>query len=153
MTQHNALQLLVEVSESAADRAAQQLAKTNRDLDQARERLALLSRFQGEYQTRFAQALAAGTDADSIANYRAFLAQLSRAIDEQCRIVAQFDAARGVSERDWRQKQHRVKSFELLVQRAQAAQAQAAARNEQRQTDERAVGLWQRRRTEQSASR
>jgi flagellar protein FliJ len=148
MTQNNSMQLLVEVSGLAADRAALQLANANRDLDQARGRLELLARFQSEYQTRFAQALSAGTDANSIANYRAFLAQLNRAIEEQRRIVAQFDASRGLSERDWRSKQHRVKSFELLVQRAQAEQAQIAARSEQRQTDERAMGLWQRRRKE-----
>jgi flagellar protein FliJ len=146
MTQNNSMQLLVEISGLAADRAAQGLASANRELDQARGRLELLSRFQGEYQTRFAQALTAGTDVNAIANYRAFLAQLGRAVEEQRRIVAQFDASRGVSERDWRSKQHRVKSFELLVQRAQAEQAQVAARSEQRQTDERAMGLWQRQR-------
>jgi flagellar FliJ protein len=147
----NALKLLVQVSETAAERAAQQLAKANRDLERARERLTLLSRFQSEYQARFTQAMADGIDANSIGNYRAFLAQLGRAIEEQCRVVAQVDAVRGVAERDWRQKQHRVKSYEVLIERAQAEQARAAARSEQRQTDERAAGLWQRRQTEQSA--
>jgi flagellar export protein FliJ len=145
MKQPNALQLMVEVSETAAERAAQQLASANRELDQARSRLSLLERFHGEYQSRFTQALAAGTYASLIANYRAFLAQLSRAIEEQQRVVAQFDLSRGKRELDWRKQQHRVKSFELLVQRAEAERAQIAARSEQNQTDERAIGLWQRR--------
>ena len=144
MKQPDSLQLMVEVSETAAERAAQQLASANRELDQARNRLGLLVRFQGEYQSRFAQALSAGTYANLIANYRAFLAQLNRAIEEQERVVAQFDVSRGTRERDWRHRQHRVKSFELLVQRAAAERAQAAARKEQYQTDERAIGLWQR---------
>lgn len=149
MKQPNSLQLMVEVSETAAERAAQQLASANRELDQARNRLSVLTRFQGEYQARFAQALSAGTYASLIANYRAFLAQLNRAIEEQQRVVAQFDLSRGTRERDWRQQQHRVKSFELLVQRAEAERAQAAARKDQNQTDERAIGLWQRRQKEQ----
>ncbi len=144
MKQPSSLDLLVNVSETAADRAAQQLACANRDLDQARKRLDVLERFQIEYESRFAEALAAGTYASLIANYRTFLAQLGRAIEEQQRVVAQCDMSRGVRERDWRQQKHRVKSFEVLMQRSQAELAQAAARKEQYQTDERAISLWQR---------
>jgi flagellar FliJ protein len=127
---------LTELATRRRDEQAQYLGEATRERDEARRRLELLLSYRTDYQARLAQAGSRGIDREGLANYRAFLAQLERAIAQQQALVdgaeRKVEGARSL----WASERRRVESFRTLDQRHLTAVARQDARREQKNADE-----------------
>jgi len=136
MKKSSRLQPVVQVAENREQMAAQALGNAQLGLAASEQRLNELKRYREEYVRRFHDAGAIGMGANKLEDFRKFLANLSQAIDQQVRVVAQ--AARGVEDkrRHWLSSRSKTQILDTVVSRYQAEEQRQADRKEQRELDE-----------------
>lgn len=130
------LQPLLDLSNLRLDEAARQLGKLIAGEQEASERLALLTQYRDEYQTRFLAAAGNGLGPDAWRNYQYFLGRLDQAVDQARTMVAASKQHTATGQKNWLDKRGKVKAFDTLAQRHQLRMAYADARIEQKQSDE-----------------
>jgi len=118
------------------DTLGQRLAEAATVRDAARQKLEMLIDYRREYDGRLAQNTNHGIDAQKLRSYRAFLANLERAIEQQTEALCAAQARVAQAQELWRDEQRQVDSFRILDQRQQAEIARSAGRIEQKITDE-----------------
>jgi flagellar FliJ protein len=127
---------LKELAEKKRDAHAQRLGALTRELDEARQRLAMLVGYRTEYQSRLSEASTQGIDLTRLRNYQAFLAQLERAIAQQDDIVAKAEQSVQGAKAQWTSERQRVESFNALDERHHTSLARHEQRRAQKLTDE-----------------
>lgn len=129
---------VVRVAENREQQAARALGAAQGRLAQAQQQLAELQHYRDDYRQRFQQAGATGMGAAQLADYQQFLHKLGLAIEQQSQQVAQ--ARREVETRrtQWFTSRGKVRMLDTVVARYRAIEEQQAARQEQREQDERA---------------
>jgi len=133
------LQSLLDLSNMRLDEATRLLGRLIAGEQEASQRLALLIQYRDEYQARFLEAAGSGLGPEAWRNYQLFLGRLDQAIDQARDMVAASKQRTAAGQQHWRDQQGRVKAFDTLAQRHQARVAYAAARSEQKQSDEHAA--------------
>ena len=121
------------------DQSAQKLKSAlTRRVDAQRKLDALLS-YRDDYVVKLDDAQRKGIGADGLRNYRAFLANLDRAIDQQSALMATMQTDVGFAQTDWQHTQCRVNSLQTIdARRAEVVEAREA-RRDQKLTDEYAL--------------
>jgi flagellar FliJ protein len=127
---------LKELAEKKRDAHAQRLGALTRELDEARQRLAMLVGYRTDYQSRLSEASTQGIDLTRLRNYQAFLAQLERAIAQQDDIVAKAEQSVHGAKAQWTSERQRVESFNALDERHHISLARHEQRRAQKLTDE-----------------
>ena len=125
--------------ERALDRrniVGQRLAEAATLRDAARQKLDMLLDYRQDYDGRLAQSAVAGIDVEKLRSYRAFLANLERAIEQQTDALAAAQEPVTGAQAQWRDEQRQVDAFRLLDRRHQVERARIAGRIEQKLTDE-----------------
>ncbi|MEO8849040.1 MAG: flagellar export protein FliJ [Casimicrobiaceae bacterium] len=118
------------------DHSAQKLKSAlTRRVDAQRKLDALLS-YRDDYVTKLDAAQRNGIGADGLRNYRAFLANLERAIEQQTALMATMQTDVGFAQTDWQHTQQRVDSLRTIDARRSQVVAEGDARREQKLTDE-----------------
>lgn len=133
------LQSLLDLSNMRLDEATRHLGRLIAGEQEATQRLALLIQYRDEYQSRFLEAAGSGLGPEAWRNYQLFLGRLDQAIDQARAMVAASKQRTAAGQQHWRDQQGKVKAFDTLAQRHQARVAYAAARSEQKQSDEHAA--------------
>lgn len=133
------LQSLLDLSNMRLNEATRLLGRLIAGEQEASQRLALLIQYRDEYQARFLEAAGSGLGPEAWRNYQLFLGRLDQAIDQARDMVAASKQRTAAGQQHWRDQQGRVKAFDTLAQRHQARVAYAAARSEQKQSDEHAA--------------
>lgn len=147
MTARSTMEALIRIAERKVDDAAQALALRNARERDARTKLQLLIDYREEYFLRLGSVAAAGIDQLQLLNYRAFLAKLEAAIDEQHRAIDDIRVTIAAAQAQWHAEQQRLKSYQVLAERRRRSAALLMSRREQREQDEYAAILFMRPRT------
>lgn len=138
MTKSERLQPIVKVSASRERVAARKLAEAMCRHREAEERLKELQRYRDEYEQLFQRDPHKGVGAEKLCDYRAFVAQLNKAIGYQQHKVneaaSSCDEARGA----WLATRTRCRALDKVVDHHRRAERQDESRREQRDTDEQA---------------
>jgi len=127
---------LKELASRRRDVHARRLGEVTRERDEARRRLDLLVSYRSDYQGRLAQAGSRGIDRAGLQNYRAFLAQLERAIVQQEALLEGAEDNVQKARSLWAGERRRVDSFQALDERHLSGIARNEARREQKMADE-----------------
>lgn len=138
------LQPLVDYTQSQTDDAAKRLALLKARWQAAEDKLQQLHFYRQEYQERLAQASRRGMSVTALLDYRAFLAKLETAIEQQKGEVArcQGDWERGKEE--WMAQRRKLKAYQTLERRHHAREAKREAKQEQKEQDESARHAFER---------
>ncbi|MDQ6620909.1 MAG: flagellar export protein FliJ [Pseudomonadota bacterium] len=129
-------QRLCGLARERRDACAQRLGETNAGARAAQEKLEMLLAYQRDYNGRMSDAGAGGIAAERLQNFRRFMQQLERAVEQQ-RAVAKLAQDRvDDAQLALRVAQRSVESFAVLVDRHRAATAVRERRDEQKQQDE-----------------
>ncbi len=130
---------LKPVQQVAANRemnAARTMGQARMHLVQEEAKLAQLKQYHQEYLERFQRVAAQGMSVTQLQEYRAFLAKLDAAIQQQQKVVDASQANHTTRKDDWRQKHTRTQALGKVVERYQREERKAADRSEQKLNDE-----------------
>jgi flagellar FliJ protein len=130
------LQPIRELAQRQSDDAAATLGRLRGAEHKTRQTLEALREYRDEYQARFEQALMNGISPGELNNYRAFLAKLDRAVEEQQSLVEQSEARSENGLQQWQAQSRKVKSFDVLAEREDEKHRKEESRQEQRILDE-----------------
>ena len=130
------LQTVLELMQTRADEATQQLARLIANERDARNKLAMLQQYRDEYATRFRQAAQNGLSPREWHNYQEFLNRLDEAIAAQSQTVAQQARNTANGQVHWQQQRKKLKAFDTLSERHQARENAREQRQDQKVQDE-----------------
>lgn len=133
------LQPLLDLSNLRLDEATRLLGKLIAGEQEASQRFEMLIQYRDEYQARFLAAAGNGLGPDTWRNYQHFLGRLDQAIEQAGAMVAASKQRTAAGQKNWLDKQGKVKAFDTLAQRHQARLLYAETRQEQKQSDEHAA--------------
>ncbi len=136
MKRSPALNLLIELERRKRDGEAGVAARARRDADTAGSTLQMLQGYRLDYDTRSPKQGAEVFHTAKVRVHEAFTGKLDLAIDQQAQLAQQLAALRTQREQALAERQRRLKAFETIQARREAAAQQQAQRNDQRQTDE-----------------
>lgn len=133
----SSLDLLTELAQKARDVAARTLAQQRQALKQTQQQLQTLQQYHREYRQSLQQKLFKdGMSPASLANYRAFLASLDRAMDRASQSLEKHQQDIAGSQLEWQVHWRRQHALQTLGQRRLEQALQQAGRREQRLNDE-----------------
>ena len=130
------LDTLIDLATDERDAAASALGRLQQARRASEQKLQALVDYRAEYQRRFDDAMANGMSMSSLQNYQRFVASLEQAIDHQRRALDTSERHVETGNSNWRARQRRLNSFDVLATRRRDAAAKTEAKREQRQTDE-----------------
>ena len=104
MTRPFPLQTVLELMQTRADEATQQLARLIASERDAKSKLDLLQQYRDEYATRFREAAQNGMTRIQWQNYQEFLNRLDEAISQQHQNVAQQERNTATGQMNWQQQ-------------------------------------------------
>jgi len=137
MKRSQRLEPVVKVAQNREQQAARALGDSQQALSQAEQRLDELKNYREEYVRRFHASGAAGMSAVQMGDYRLFLSNLSRAIEQQVELVQQAVAAVEQQRQQWFSRRGKVKMLGNVVSRFQTDERRVVDRKEQLEQDER----------------
>lgn len=133
------LKPLLDLANTRMDEAARKLGELISGEHECARKLELLENYRAEYQQRFEEAARNGIGPDAWRNFSAFLARIDEAIAAQRTAVERSRQATAGGQQAWLNQRNKVKAFDTLSQRHQAAQTKREQRDEQRQSDDHAA--------------
>ena len=130
------LQPIRDLAQRRSDDAAAALGRLRGQEHKTRQTLETLQGYRDEYRARFEQAQMNGISPGELNNYRAFLAKLDQAVEEQQSLVEQSTTRSQSGLQQWQTQSRKLKSFEVLAAREHDEQRRDVARQEQRVLDD-----------------
>jgi len=130
------LDRLKQLAEAHRETQARQLALLVTRRDEAKQKLKLLEDYLRDYQRRLTDATRSGINGEGLRNYRQFMTQLERAIEQQSGMTDLAERSVAEAQREWASHQRRVDSFQTLTDRRASAKAVVDTRRAQKQQDE-----------------
>jgi flagellar FliJ protein len=130
------LDTLIDLATDERDAAAVALGRLQQAHQVSEQKLEALISYRSEYQRRLDEALAAGMSMQTLQNYQRFVASLEQAIEQQRQALGHSERRVESGSDDWRARQRRLRSFDVLATRRRESAQKIEARREQRQTDE-----------------
>ncbi len=127
---------LKQLAEQKRDDHARTLGRLIGSRNEAHDKLKLLLDYRRDYLNRLDDATHAGIDGEGLRNFRTFLAQLERAIEQQTDAMTEAQQRVQAAQIAWRDESRRVDSYQTLDDRRAQASARAEARVAQKLTDE-----------------
>lgn len=136
MTKPFSLQAVLDLMQSRADEATQQLARLIAAEQDAKAKLDLLSEYREEYARRFQATAQQGMSPLQWKNFQDFLNRLDDAIGQQRLVVAHSSSNTAAGQDHWREQRIRLKAIDTLSVRHRSAELSLELRREQKLTDE-----------------
>lgn len=133
------LQTILELMQSRADEATQNLARLIANERDAKAKLEMLQQYRDEYAARFQQAAQSGINQRDWHNYQQFLNRLDDAIDTQRNAVAAQAQKTVAGQLQWQQQRKKLKAFDTLSERHHSAENAREIKREQKMQDEFAI--------------
>lgn len=130
------LQPLLEHARHRLEAAERLMRMLKRKEDAAAARLIELQNYLAEYRQRLTATSQGGMDILRFRDFHGFIAKLENAIRHQEKEVANLNARWNQAREQWFELRRRVKSFEVLAERAHNEYLRNESRREQRQLDE-----------------
>ena len=137
MKRSRRLQPVARLAENHEQQAARALGDAQTQLTQAEQRLGELQSYREEYERRFQQMGSSGMGSLQMADYRQFLHNLSKAIEQQEVIVQQAMNLVVQRKQHWFAKRGNTQMLDNVVQRYESMEQREDDRKSQREQDER----------------
>ncbi|MCU7852079.1 MAG: flagellar export protein FliJ [Candidatus Thiodiazotropha sp. (ex Monitilora ramsayi)] len=136
MSPSKRLKPVQQVAASKERNAARTMGQARKHLAQQEAKLQQLKAYHQEYLERFQQSASQGISATQLQEYRAFLAKLDGAIQQQEKVVAESAVNHSSRKDNWKQKRTRTQALGKVVDRYRKEEQKTADRNEQKESDE-----------------
>jgi len=136
MSHTTALDTLLELSTREADAAAESLGKANAQRADAQQRLDMLRQLRDEYAQKLQDHTRDGLSIASYRNFIGFMEKIDLAIAGQQDIEATARARAERAQQAWQECRKECKTWERLLERAQAVVNARAARADRKLMDE-----------------
>jgi len=133
------LQVVERVADEHERRRAQSLATSERRVSECESKLKELEGYQANYARDFNALAARGIGGARLREFQGFLARLEEAVRQQRDVLSRARVERDAERRSWQQAAQRAEIVGQVVKRRQGEERLAADRQEQRETDERAL--------------
>ena len=130
------LKVVQDLAIKASDDAAVALGRLNAEVAKQEQNLEMLLQYREEYRARVRGTVNQDVHTAAWMNLQQFLGKLDEAIEQQRSAVVVAKAAVARGQTDWQAKQVKVKAFDKLEQRHNAAADERMKKFEQRATDE-----------------
>ncbi|MEJ1354687.1 MAG: flagellar export protein FliJ [Candidatus Sedimenticola sp. (ex Thyasira tokunagai)] len=124
------------VAESREQRAAREFGDSQRLMQAEEERLLELRRYHQEYLDRFEDTARRGISAGQMQEYRAFIAKLDLAINQQMQVVEASHQEFVIRKESWKKRHVRTKVLEKAVDRIRQSERKTIDLREQKEQDE-----------------
>jgi flagellar FliJ protein len=141
MGKHFPIKTLIDLAQNDVDAAAKQLGRAHRERSDVQAQLEALVRYRDEYHANFSASAQSGMPAGNWRNFQAFIDTLDAAIEQQRRLLTTATSRVEAAKPEWQRQKQKLGSYEVLQARGDAAEAQLAARREQRDADEHAAKM------------
>ncbi|WP_108649734.1 flagellar export protein FliJ [Dongshaea marina] len=145
-----ALQLLLEQVTEKEQKAAQEFAASQMQLQAYRQQLKQLYEYQRTYMTQLSIKALEGLDAAGFSHYQSFISRLETAAREQHAAIIQSEKQLEQKRLIWTRAQTKRKSFELLIDKQLEREEARLLRQEQLLQDEYSITQFVRRSRESS---
>jgi flagellar FliJ protein len=132
----NAMDTLLEIAKRNLDRAAEALAKANRDVIDASNQQQRLQTFRQEYTAQRKSIAVESITATDLKNFEIFLNNIDQAIMSQDSAIHQYQEIAKHHMKNWQTCQAKKRSYEVIIERNLQQKQKIAARREQKQMDE-----------------
>ncbi len=139
MKKSSRMQPVVKVAEGREQQAARHLGESQAALTQDQQRLDELKEYRRDYEQRFLASGALGMGAARMEDYRKFLHNLGRAIEQQVQMVERSAALVEQQRQRWFVTRGKAQALDNVVSRYQAEEQRDADRREQLEQDEHAM--------------
>lgn len=121
---------------SKEQKAARVMGQAKKSLQQEEAKLEQLKQYHQEYLERFKQMAREGMSATQLQEYRAFLAKLDEAVNQQQEVVAASIVNHSSSKSVWKKKHSRTQALNKAVDRFREQEKKIADTREQKESDE-----------------
>lgn len=128
---------VLELAETREQQAARVLGEYTRQLETTRGGLDNLKVFRDGYIAKFRQSVE-GLGMRQLLEYRAFIAKIDGAIEDQHRAVAKAEQELAKRQADWEAARQQTKGLRTVIDKARAEEAKAEDKRQQAEQDERA---------------
>jgi flagellar FliJ protein len=132
----NAMDTLLEIAKRNLNRAAEALAKANRDVVESCNQQERLQTFRHEYIAQRKSIAVDGITATDLKNYEIFLKNIDQAIVSQEGAIHQYQEISKHHMKNWQTCQAKKRSYEVIIERNLQQKQKIANRREQKQMDE-----------------
>ena len=139
MNQSFPLQIVLELMQSRADKATQQLAGLIANERDARSKLEMLRQYRDEYAARFRKAAEIGLSPREWSNYQEFIHRLDEAIAAQSHAVDKQIQHTADGQARWQEQRKKLKAMDTLSARHRANTDAQEQRRQQKAQDEFAI--------------
>lgn len=131
------LKMVQNVVEDLERRRAEQLALTEKRVNESEQRLTELEAYQANYSRQFASRARDGIGAAGLRDFQTFLARLAEAVRQQAQAVFRVRAERDAERLIWQSAAQRAEALGRIVKRWQTEEQRTFDRFEQHESDER----------------
>lgn len=132
------LQPLVNLAQQQSEAAARKFGQLNQLQQAAQAKLETLRQYRRDYQARFEETARNGMGQSDLRNFQDFLARLDEAIEQQRNANEYAIEQMQIGRNELKEAQRKMKSFDTLAKRHEAAERMRAEKQEQKQQDEHA---------------
>ncbi|MBI3712962.1 MAG: flagellar export protein FliJ [Burkholderiales bacterium] len=137
--QKSSLLTLIELAQNDVDVAAKQLGFCIKLSNEAHQQLTLLTQYRSDYELRLQSNAQQGLNVIQYANFQSFIIKLDQAIEGQKKIISDAEYKVETAKRHWQEQEKKRLSYETIVKRQQQLAIKKEAKQDQKQTDERAT--------------
>lgn len=130
------LKVVQDLAIKASDDAAARLGQLNAEVAKQEQKLGMLMQYREEYRGRVRDTVNQDVHTATWMNLQQFIGKLDEAIEQQRGACAMAKQAVAGGQVDWQTKQVKVKAFDKLEQRHNAARGERLKKFEQHATDE-----------------
>ncbi|MES9825646.1 MAG: flagellar export protein FliJ [Candidatus Thiodiazotropha endolucinida] len=121
---------------SKEQKAARMMGQAKKSLQQEEAKLEQLKLYHQEYLERFKKMAGEGMNATQLQEYRAFLAKLDEAINQQQEVVAASVINHSSTKNFWKKKHSRTQALNKAVDNFRKQERKIADRLEQKENDD-----------------
>lgn len=136
MNRSKRIQSIAKVAESEEKNAAKEMEKSRQLLQKQEVHLQELNKYKDEYSKSMNKSFAQGMDAVQLCQYRAFLANLTHAIERQIQVVSAANSEMEKMRALWLVRYNRTKALAKAAKNYQIDELEQEKKTQQKMVDE-----------------
>lgn len=139
MAQASALETLIDLAQRASDAAAKRLGAALKQVEEAEQKLEMLTGYRDEYARKLDAAQMAGITPFAYHNFVAFIGKLDNALNGQREVVKHAEFKATQERTTWQASERKRLSYRTLTERAASEALKVENKRDQKQMDDHAA--------------
>ncbi len=136
MAHKDPLHTVLKLARDAEEQASLQFRSASADERKARSQLEALNRYRLDYMSQMKDKVGAHLSSSQYQQFHRFIAQIDQAVAQQAEAVRETEKLKAHRQKHWLEKQQKRKAVEILLEKKARKRQSAAARAEQKLSDE-----------------